>query len=247
MGYEGAHPIPIHSGGLGVNTVTGLITNNGGESVTGNSLTQYNALSVGANTTVNNIAPSATTGYGLCSNGASSQASYQNIPGTSMVFLYTVTVGAAVASIPFTSLLSSTYSLYCLQFYNLKLVSNNRTIALELSADNGSTWITTDYLSMNLRNQYTSTTMSAGIATARMLMMPPVVSNAAFNSGTVWMYNMVSANIPVIIGQHSQVVGSFSSRSTASNINTGINAFQVIGNLTNIAAGTFNLYGMKNS
>lgn len=243
MGYEGPHPILVSAGGLGVSTVTGVITNNGGTSVTGNTLTQYSTLSGGASSTINNIAPSATTGYGLCSNGATSQPTYQNIPGTSLVLLSSQTI-VTTSGVTFTSLITSTYPTYLLYFSNLKNVTNARRVAMYFSANNGSTWLGANYIAGAIRSSYNSTTFSA---TARTDEINFCVSqtNAVICSGYLFMYNFATNNIPVVVGQYT-TTQSAAVRTFGTNSTTGINAISIQGIATNIS-GTFTLYGVKQS
>ncbi len=242
MGYEGAHPINVPAGGLGVSTVTGIITNNGGNSVTGNSLTQYSTLSVGANTTINNISPG-TSGYGLCSNGASAQPTYQNIPGTSLVVLSSQTTASA-SNISFTSLITSTYPTYLLEFKNVKVLTNNRRISVQYSADNGSTWLNTNYISGNIRTNYNSTSFSSTAQTTESILCV-TQTNSVISSGYLYLYNFATSNIPVIVGSYTTTTSSLN-KSFGTNSTTGINAINILGVSTNIS-GTFTLYGVKQS
>lgn len=248
MGYEGPHPLPVQSGGLGVSTVTGIITNNGGSAVTGNAITQYNTLSGGASSTINNIPPSATTGYGLCSNGVSSQPTFRNIPGSSLVFLGSQTASVS-ASLTFTSLISSAYSTYFVDFYSVTPSTTNRNLNCRFSIDNGANWIATDYLGGTIVVPYNSTTWTAGVSTTA-VQVSTNISSLSKSNGYLWLYNLVGSNQPCVIGRVSGTIttnapmGRFSGTNTA---NTNINALQFFYASSNMATGTFNLYGVKQS
>lgn len=69
----GGTKVAVTDGGSGVGTLTGLLTGNGTSNFTGTAITQYNILSGGASNLPNSIAPSATSGVPLISQGAASQ------------------------------------------------------------------------------------------------------------------------------------------------------------------------------
>jgi hypothetical protein len=63
----------VAGGGTGATTLTGLLTGNGTSAITATAITQYNVLTAGASNAPNNVAPSATSGVPLISQGSSSQ------------------------------------------------------------------------------------------------------------------------------------------------------------------------------
>jgi hypothetical protein len=93
----GAQPIfgtvVVAGGGTGAVTLTGLLTGNGTSSVTGTAITQYNVLTGGATNLPNSVAPSATSGVPLISQGAASQP----------VFGTAVVAGGGTGATTFTS------------------------------------------------------------------------------------------------------------------------------------------------
>lgn len=68
-----AGTLNVDHGGTGATTLTGLITGNGTSALVGTAITQYNVLTGGASNLPNSVAPSATTGVPLISQGAASQ------------------------------------------------------------------------------------------------------------------------------------------------------------------------------
>ena len=66
-------PWPVKQGGTGAATLTGLLTGNGTSAFTGTAITQYNVITGGATNLPNSVAPSATSGVPLISQGSSSQ------------------------------------------------------------------------------------------------------------------------------------------------------------------------------
>lgn len=96
MGWTGT--LAVSRGGSGAGTLTGLLTGNGTSAFTGTAITQYSILSAGASNIPNSIAPSATSGVPLISQGAASQP----------VFGTAVVAGGGTGNTTFTA-----YSLIC--------------------------------------------------------------------------------------------------------------------------------------
>lgn len=61
----------VAGGGTGATTLTGLLTGNGTSAITGNAITNHDVLVGGTSNTVTSIAPSATSGIALVSQGSS--------------------------------------------------------------------------------------------------------------------------------------------------------------------------------
>lgn len=76
MAYKRISPIPVVEGGTGAQTVTGVVIGNGTSAMTGNAVTQYNTLIGGASNAISSVAPSATSGVPLISQGSSSNPAY---------------------------------------------------------------------------------------------------------------------------------------------------------------------------
>jgi len=79
MSYEGPHPIPVKSGGSGSASLTGVLTGNGTTPFTASAVSQYNALVGGASNAITSIAPSATTGIALVSQGAAADPAFSTV------------------------------------------------------------------------------------------------------------------------------------------------------------------------
>lgn len=63
-------PVPVASGGTGASTLTGIVIGHGTSAMTGNAVTQHDVLVGGASNAITSIAPSATSGVPLISQGA---------------------------------------------------------------------------------------------------------------------------------------------------------------------------------
>lgn len=74
-------PVAVANGGSGTNTLTGVLTGNGAGAFTASPVTQYGTVIAGASNTVTSVAPSATAGVPLISQGAAINPAY----GTALV------------------------------------------------------------------------------------------------------------------------------------------------------------------
>ncbi len=252
MAYEGAHPLPLASGGTGASTLTGVLTGNGTSAVTAQAVTQYNVLIGGAANAVTSIAPGA-AGQALLSAGALSNPAFGAVTGASLVWLSSQTATSS-ASINFTSLISASYTSYFVTFYNVFPETDAAVLNMNLSNDNGSSWIATSYLCGGNYHPYNSTTFTNANSTTTCPINGGGQSSTTSNApicGQMYLYNMNVAIAPEFFGQCTYFISGgtlneqyFSGTNTA---NTGINALQFLFSAGDISTGTFTLYGVKNS
>jgi len=73
MSYNGPLPQVVHAGGTGASTITGVLVGNGTSAVTATPITQYYLITGGSSNAPNSVAPSATSGVPVISQGSSSQ------------------------------------------------------------------------------------------------------------------------------------------------------------------------------
>jgi len=150
--------------------------------------TQYSVLSGGASGGINNISPS-TSGYVLTSNGLSSQPTFQASSAVSgaLVKLQTQS-SASTAGIAFNSTyITSTYNIYVVVM-NKVTVSTSGNLNLEVSTNNGSSYVSTGYLSGNAYMGYTSSSFGNENSTTFYQLFTG--SSTAVSSGTVWLFNL---------------------------------------------------------
>src|SRR5579863_109959 len=96
MAYDGPNPIVVNAGGTGASTLTGVLIGNGTSAVTGNAITQHDLLIGGASNAITSVAPSATSGVPVISQGASSNPTF----GTAVV------AGGGTGAVTLTGLLT---------------------------------------------------------------------------------------------------------------------------------------------
>lgn len=190
-------------------------------------------ISTGVNTTV--------------TNGAGTIAI--NAPGATRVLLSSQTASAS-ANISFTSFISGTYAVYELEFYNVYPTTTGDSLGLQFSTDNGSTYISTNYISATNYIAFTGTTWASSNITTSIRLLA-AQTNATTNisgSGRVSLFNLLSG-LPSAVGDNvffsnnttTSVRGLIGGVNTA---NSAINALQITCSTGTIAQGTFNLYGL---
>jgi len=226
-------PIPVLFGGTGASSLTAYGPICGGTTTTG----AVQSISSG---TANQI---------LTSNGASALPSFQAAPSTgSLVKLATVTNSGATGNLDFISLISATYSGY---FIDVSTSSGASTysgiIAVLLSTDNGSTWLSSGYQSGINYTPYNSTTVtnvSSEVGYWEVWDAPGTVSSNG--SAQIWLFNLNSTNHPAMISRtstnRSGTLYTSISAGTHST-STAVNAIRVTVETTSTSSAT--LYGLK--
>lgn len=76
MAYKRISPIPVAEGGSGALTLTGVLTGNATSAFTASAVTQYDVLVGGSSNAISSVAPSATSGVPLISQGSSANPAF---------------------------------------------------------------------------------------------------------------------------------------------------------------------------
>lgn len=79
MDYKNTSPLAVIEGGTGSSTLTGVLVGNGTSPVTASSVTQYNVQVGGASNALVSVAPSATSGVALVSQGSSANPAFGTV------------------------------------------------------------------------------------------------------------------------------------------------------------------------
>lgn len=178
--------------------------------------------------------------------------------GGGLVFLSSATASSS-ASIEFTSLIDSTYEMYAIMFDGIYAGTDDSYLLLQVSTDNGSTWVSSGYMYGNVRsNMYSSGVTGENSTSAAHL---PVTTTA----GTVQIGNDATqaANGLLFLQGVNDTSARTSLSGTTTNTNTGgennvyvsgvydattaVNAIRFTMDSGNIAAGTITLYGVGSS
>lgn len=250
--WNSQNPAQVVFGGTGAATLTGVLIGNGTSAVTANSITQYNTLVGGTSNTISSISPG-TNGQILTSGGASANPAYAALSGGTMVALSTQTATSS-ASIAFTSLITSTYNTYKVIYYNVYPATDNTTLNLDLSTDNGGSYLNASFLAGTLSNPYNSTTFTNTNSTTT-IPVAALQSNVTTNSpicGYMDLFNFPSVSTyPVIVANSGFFISGATFNENAmvgtNTANMTITAIKFSFSSGNIASGTFVLYGIKES
>jgi hypothetical protein len=251
MSYEGPFPLPVKSGGTGATTLTGMVTGNGTSALVGNTLTQYQTLTCGASNTITGISPG-TTDQVLTSNGSSAYATYQTPLGVNWIFLASATASSS-ATVSLTSAISAAYNQYILLIYNLYPATDATNLQMNISTDNGGSWIAANYLSGNNNNPYNSATITNNNSTSTVILCNGITNNTANMSccGYLTFQGLGAPQYFNAEGQLTYFASADSIRQTivmaTNTANQTVNALQFLMSSGNISTGTFTLYGIKES
>jgi hypothetical protein len=103
MAYNGPLPQVVNAGGSGAATLTGVLIGNGTSAFTGNAVTQHDVLVGGASNAITSVAPSATSGVALISQGAAADPAFGTVVvaggGTGAVTLTGVLTGNGTSAV----------------------------------------------------------------------------------------------------------------------------------------------------
>lgn len=193
----------------------------------------------------------------LTSNGAGVAPTFQAAGGAAtsgnLVLLSNQTASAS-SSISFTSLLSSTYDEYVFDVYGVTTSGGNNIIWIQLSTDNGSTWLNTTY--------YTNGIVTNGDGSSGGYSFPNTtgfeLTDRFPNGSTVSyltylrLYNVNSSSLYKQFIAQSTASGNIYSGNTLCFINLSgvvqntsvVNAVKFFPGTGNFATGTFKLFGV---
>lgn len=172
-----------------------------------------------------------------------------------LVCIAVQTVSSNVSAVDFTSVMSSTYDRYQLDFCNVTPDVDD-TLQIQLSSDNGATWHTT-YQTAGIRNLSSSATpASDGAATAAstIVLSTSQVRGAASSAGANGVFNLFDpAGISSLKGftwqlsiyNNSSQLTNTSGAGVDNTGNSAINAIRVRFGSNNVAGGVMHLYGYR--
>ncbi len=228
--FNSLNPVEVAKGGTGSSTFTT------------NGTLYYNGTSIVSTATGN-------SGQILLSNGASAPT-YQN----PSMKLFSSQTASNSTSIDFTSIFTNTpYSLSTVLMVTIDGVTpatDGSSLILQISNNNGSSWVTTNYTSGINTSPYNSATLTNTNSTSDFVLstgLDSALSMSTYHS-VFYIYDVDVANIPYVSGQCSfydntagvTALGNFGGSCTT----TGVNALRFIMSSGNIAAGNFAVYAL---
>lgn len=180
------------------------------------------------------------------SSGINSTVLRSPFPSTDGWRLILTQTASSSASISFTNLT---------KFNNLVLVFSNVTtgttatqLQMQVSTDNGSSYIATNYQSGKITVNYNSATWNNSNSTTAYILCGSFDTTAGNSgAGRIFIFDMLSGAKHKINGSSSILGGGITAQVIAagSNTATSVNALQLAMSSGNIATGTFTLYGIS--
>lgn len=231
--------LPVANGGSGLNTLaTGSVP-------VGNGTGAFTAVAPGVSGTV------------LMSNGAGVAPSFQSASPSGLVLLR-ATTASSVASVDFTSDITSTYAHYLLVIDSLIPSTAGVDLLFRTSANGGSTFDTSGYTYR--ANRMSSSNISAPDATSTTTGSAIFLAQSNFSvqttapgySGQIMIFNPLGSKPCQVIFEGS-FIENFSATGALTlsaghgmrNASSAVNAIRVLCSTGNIASGAFRLYGMR--
>jgi hypothetical protein len=215
----------VPDGGTGAATLTGILLGNGTSPITAIAGANNAVLATSA-TGVPSMVPSNTVG--------------------SWVFLSSQTASSS-ATISFTSVITSKYSTYVLVYSNV-VPQTTGLLAMQVSINNGVSYLSSGYVSGIITSAYNSTTLGNQTSATNMILSGTLYNAGGGICGEAWLFNFQNGGTAYLRGDFvftnstpTTVLGYAGASSTA----TSVNAIQISMATGNITKGTFSLYGIS--
>ncbi len=194
-------------------------------------------------------ATAGTSGNFLKSDGTNFTSSSPASSGASL-FLIQSQAASSSASISFTTI-STTYTSYLVIITGLQPATNTANLQLTYSTNGGSSYLSSNYISGTIYNAATGTTFSNANSTADIRLSGPI-SSSGFYTGYLFFTGVDSAGFSYVKGTstwNDTTASAYVNGHTLglNNGSTAINAIKFSMSSGNITAGTFTLYGIKES
>jgi len=130
-------------------------------------------------------------------------------------------------------------------FSNVSIASGIQFLMLQLSNNNGSSYITSGYLSGQNYAPYNSVTWSNQSLTTG-IQLGFQISAGPFSTGNCYLYNLNTSAVVTSTGSTFWTAGSlFGVSGGYLTSGTGMNAFRILMDAGNIGTGIFKIYGLN--
>lgn len=228
MSYDGPIPHGVPSGGTGNTTFTA-----------------YSIICAGTTATgaFQNVSGVGTSGQALSSAGAAALPAWSSA--LNLVLIQTQNP-SSVASVTFTTGITTTYNNYILYFSNILAATNAVTMELQWSTNGGSSYIATGYLSGIDYAAYT-TSLSGNINATTYVYLNNTTSSTVPFDGKLNLLEMTSSKFPIVNGLANRSDGFVFFCGSTYNTNAIVNAMKIVMSSGNVAAGKISLYGVLNA
>lgn len=250
---------------LGLGTIATQAANN--VAITGGSITGITDLAVADGGTGRSTATAyavicgGTTGTGahqsVASLGSSGQSLKSNGTGALPTFqtdaLNFIDAQAASTSATLDFTVIPNYDVYFVTFEGIRPDTDGAYLAMQMSNNDGSSWITSGYNGGCNHTSYNSTTWANTNSTSHWVLTGPLDTDnsARLGHGDVKVYNTNTGNVPYITGNCSffnNTTGAVAMGISGGNGgSTGLNSLRFLMSSGNILSGSIRLYGLRNS
>lgn len=205
MSYKRISPIPVAEGGTGASaSLTGILTGNGASAMTASTVTQYGTVVAGASNAVSSVAPSATSGVPLISQGAAANPAY----GTAVV------EGGGTGGVSYTA-----YSVICAgttatgAFQNVSGLGSSGQVLVSQGAASLPAWAGAGTVSLGTTDHAvqvgnaSGTLTSLGVGTTGQVLIGSTGADPAFGALGV---NSGLTNHGLLVGQNNSAIAAMS-------------------------------------
>lgn len=212
------------------------------------SFVAYTPVCGGTTTTgaLQSVASIGTSGQVLTSNGAGALPTFQAAGSGNLVLIQSQSV-SSVASVTFTTGISSTYKNYLLFISNYTPATTSTNLEMQWSVNGGSSYVATNYLSGMAIIQYNGTTFTNFNATTFSYLLDNTVTSSTGYAGTYQLASFQGSGQASMWGAaNNSQLGSYWIQQgvNTSGATSAINAFKILSSSGNIATGLFTLFGI---
>jgi hypothetical protein len=233
------------------NTSDPVSVSQGGTGVT--SFTPYSVICGGTTSTnpLQNVVGLGNTNDVLVSNGASALPTWTSVPGTMELITTKIINNSTSANFSNTEYDINRYNSFLLVLNNLTTTTSTGTYAIQVSVNNNSSWLTSQYTSGIITNLYNSAVISNQTSVNLVIVSNTITSTNVSVNGTV---TVIHGNAATFIGQifTTETTPVFGTFQGTRNYSSGtIDSFRVILGSTlgaapvlqTIDSGSISLYG----
>ena len=160
---------------------------------------------------------------------------------------------SGVTEIDFTSLISSSYDNYCIEYYDVVPSVNGTDIGVQLSTDNGTTWISTGYtyyangygINTNYSYYIPNTSLSYLMLQRTLSNTPAYSTQGRFEMRGLGGSTYKKVSMSRGVSAKSDGNAYFEEQASLSSTTAAVNALRIVQSGSATISGTFRLYGIS--
>ncbi len=165
--------------------------------------------------------------------------------------LISTQTASSSSALSFTSVISSSYNVYFVSIRNLIPATDNVSLALTFSTDNGSTYLSANYFYTMYNEVLAGETASGSNSTSSCTIADKLSNNSARGlNADFYMYNLANGSVaPYYVGlgihYNKDAEGDYLTLGGSNSGTTAINAIKFAMSSGNITSGSIYLYGLN--